>query len=131
MADTSIAERYFTALCSADGNLASSLFAEDGVLDDYRGGHHAGREEIREFISTRPLRTLRMLGPVYASGPRLTVYVQRGYEDGSSRTVRFVFTRTGELIQHLCNSLIEFVPEQFLSDTVDSADFPRPGCTKP
>lgn len=71
-----------------------------------------------------------MLGPVYANGPRLTVYVQRGYEDGSSRTVRFVFTRTGELIQHLCNSLIEFVPDQFLSDAVESADFPRPGGTK-
>ena len=126
MAETSIAERYFTALCSADGDLASSLFAEDGVLDDFRGGHHAGRAEIREFISSRPLRTLRMLGPVYVNGPRLTAYVQRNHEDGSSRTVRFVFTRTGELIQHLCNSVIESVPEQFRSDTVESPDFPRP-----
>ena len=130
MAEPSIAELYFSALCSADGDLASSLFAEDGVLDDFRGGHHAGREEIRAFISSRPRRTLRMLGPVYVNGPRLTVYVQRNHEDGSSRTVRFVFTRTGELIQHLCNSAIEFVPDQFRSDTVEFADFPRPQATK-
>jgi SnoaL-like domain len=125
MADISIVDRYFTALCSANGDLASSLFAEHGVLDDYRGGHRAGREVIREFINARPPRTLRMLGEVQVDGQRLTAYTLMDYADGRSKTVRFIFTTDGRKIEHLCNSDIEFVPEEFLSRSSELPIYPR------
>lgn len=111
MPDKSIVSRYLEAMSAANGDAASALFAEDGVIDDYRGGHRAGREVIREFINGRPPRTIEFLSDVIEQGPRLTVYTQMHYEDGRSKTVRFIFTVHGDLIEHLINSDIEFVPE--------------------
>lgn len=114
MADPAIIDRYFTALCSTDGALAASLFAPDGVIDDFRGGHRAGRAVIEEFIGSRPPRTLRLLGRPYVHGPRITVYTEMGgFPNGETRLVRFVFTASETQIQHLCNTIVEFVPEQF------------------
>lgn len=127
MADASLTDQYFTALSSADGELASSLFAEHGVIDDYRGGHRAGRDAICDFIGTRPRLTLTLLSTVYANGPRLTVYGSLRHENASPRTVRFVFTAPGDQIEHLCNSVIEFVPDQFLSEPVEPARYPLGG----
>ena len=111
MANSSIAHLYLEAMCGADGNYAAALFTVDGVLDDYRGGHRVGRDAIRQFIDARPPRTLEFLSDVIRIGPRLTVYTHMDYQDGRSKTVRFIFTAQGDLIEHLCNSDIEFVPE--------------------
>lgn len=114
MADKSIVGRYLNALATADGKLARSLFVEDGVLDDYRGGHRAGGAVIERFIDARPPRTIELLSDVIAEGHRLTVYAQLDYTDGRSALVRFIFTAPDELIVHLCNSRIEFVPTERL-----------------
>lgn len=116
MADKSIVEQYLRALATSDGKLARSLFVEDGVIDDYRGGHRAGGAVIEDFIGSRPPRTIELLSYVIVEGPRLTVYTRMVYVDGRDKTVRFVFTAPGERIEHLCNSDIEFVPAARLRD---------------
>ncbi|MEV6639574.1 nuclear transport factor 2 family protein [Amycolatopsis sp. NPDC051371] len=121
MADSSIVHHYLEAMCSANGARAAALFTEDGVLDDYRGGHRAGRDVIRKFIDARPPRTLDFLSDVIRRGPRLTVYTHMNYEDGRSKTVRFIFTAPGDLIEHLCNSEIEFVPPELRITPLDPA----------
>jgi ketosteroid isomerase-like protein len=114
MADPAIVERYLEALSRQDGAVASSLFTEDGVIDDYRGGHRAGRQVIEEFISSRGKRTIEQLSDVLVEGPRMTVYTRMVYEDGRDKIVRFVFTAPGDRIEHLCNSDIAFVPQDRL-----------------
>lgn len=116
MAESSLAQIYLEAMSSANGVAVSALFTEDGVIDDYRGGHRAGRDQIRAFMDGRPPRTITLLSDVIAEGPRLTVYTHMDYEDGRSKTVRFIFTAPGDLIEHLCNSDIEFVPDEFQQD---------------
>ena len=120
MAGKSIVHSYFRALSTADGALARSLFVEDGVIDDYRGGHRAGGDVIEKFIDARPPRTIELLSDVLQEGPRLTVYTKMDYADGRTATVRFLFTAPGDRIEHLCNSKIEFVPAEL------SATSPQP-----
>jgi hypothetical protein len=114
MADESLVFSYLEAMSKADGAAVSALFAADGVIDDYRGGHRRGRPVIKEFMDARPPRTIEYLSDVIREGPRLTVYTQMEYQDGRSKTVRFIFTAPGHLIEHLSNSDIEFVPGEFL-----------------
>ncbi len=127
MADKSIVHRYLTALATSDGKLARSLFTEDGVIDDYRGGHRAGGDVIENFIDARPPRTIDLLSDVIVDGPRLTVYTGMDYPDGRHKTVRFLFTAQGDHIEHLCNSDIEFVPPDRLRNRIrfDAADIAK------
>jgi ketosteroid isomerase-like protein len=117
MTDTSIVRRYLTAMQAADGTRAAALFTPDGVLDDYRGGHRVGRDVIREYLNARPFRTIDFLTDVIAEGPRMTAYAEMNYDDGRGRRlVRFVFTVDGGAIAHLCNSSVEFVPDDLRID---------------
>src|SRR5690349_17156310 len=111
MPDTSIVRRYLKAMQSADGATAASMFAADGVIDDYRGGHRVGRDVIREYLDARPFRTIDFLTDVLVEGSRLTAYATMNYDDGRGRRlVRFVFVIEDEAISHLCTSSVEFVP---------------------
>jgi SnoaL-like domain len=103
--------RYFKALSTHDGALAASLFAEDGVIDDFRGKHHAGRAAIEKFIGQVPAMQLEFHSDFIAQGQRVTVYGHIHYPGKDSVLVRWVFTADGEQIAHLCNSRIEQVPE--------------------
>lgn len=102
---------YFQALSTHDGELAASLFTPDGVIDDFRGKHHAGRDTIRRFISQVPPLNLEFQSAFIAEGQRVTVYGLIHYPGKDSVLVRWVFTAQGEQIAHLCNSRIEQVPE--------------------
>lgn len=114
MADPAIVRRYLKAMQSADGALAASMFTEDGVIDDYRGGHRVGREVIREYLGARPYRTIDFLSDVISEGSRLTSYATMNYTDGRGRKlVRFIFTIASDgAIEHLCNSSVDFVPDE-------------------
>jgi SnoaL-like domain len=117
MADTSIVRRYLKAMQSADGEQAAGMFTPAGVLDDYRGGHHLGRDVIREYLDERPFRTIDFLTEVIPEGSRLTAYATMNYDDGRGRKlVRFIFTLDNGAIAHLCNSSVEYVPTAFLLD---------------
>jgi SnoaL-like domain len=116
--DESIAHRYLTAMATANGAAASALFTENGILDDYRGGHRAGRHVIKEFIDARGPRTVDLLSEVLQHGNRLTVYTHMDYADGRVKTVRFTFSIVDGHIEHLCNSDIEFVPSELLQPPV-------------
>jgi hypothetical protein len=104
-------QHYFEALSTHNGELAASLFAPDGVIDDFRGKHHAGRETIRKFIGQVPPMELEFQSEFIAEGPRVTAYGLIHYPGKESVLVRWVFTAEGEQIAHLCNSHIEQVPE--------------------
>ena len=106
-----IARRYLEGLRSADSALVSSLFREDGVIDDYTGGHHLGRPGIEAFV--RGLQP----GQVYISEPevwleegdRLTLWGRIGLVDEESREdVRWIFHFDGDRIAHLGNSRVDF-----------------------
>ena len=119
MTDSSVVRRYLKAMQAADGEQAASMFTPDGVIDDYRGGHRMGREVIREYLDARPPRTIDFLTHVMTEGARLTAYATMNYTDGRGRKlVRFIFTvDDAGAIDHLCNSSVDFVPEELLLDS--------------
>ena len=108
--------RYFAALQTRDGALAASLFAFDGVIDDFRGRRHSGAQAIRGFIGQVPVMQLEYLTEFMIQGPRATVYGRITYPGVESVLVRWVFSASGDAdrIAHLCNSRIELVPAEFL-----------------
>lgn len=110
-----IARRYLAAVTAADPAAVSALFLEDGVLDDFVGGHHQGREEIEAFVRTWSAGQVGFSPPVrwFDEENRLTVYgyVQRPGEPDSDH-VRWVFHFREFLIAHLGNSRILDFPEQ-------------------
>lgn len=111
-ASHSIVYDYLHRMSTAQGQAVSEMFTPDGVIDDYRGGHRVGREAIREFMDNRPSRNVDYLSDVIAEGPRLMVYTCMHYQDGrGDKTIRFIFTIREGLIEHLCNSEIEFLPK--------------------
>jgi len=67
-------ERYFEALSTHNGRLAASLFTENGVIDDFRGRHHAGRNRIETFIDQVPTLTLAFVSDFIEEPPRITAY---------------------------------------------------------
>jgi hypothetical protein len=111
--DPSIVVRYLTGMSAGDGPSVVALFVDDGVIDDYLGGHRAGRLDIERFMNNRPHRDIDIVGRILVEGRRVTAYTTMSYADGRSVTVRFVFTMRDGLIEHLCNSSIAFVPEEF------------------
>jgi hypothetical protein len=112
MARIDIARRYLEALRTADARAASALFREDGVIDDYVGGHHVGRRGIEAFIGGLGA------GRVFVSEPegaleeadRLTLYGRVGWaaEDHRER-VRWIFHFAGDRVSHLGISRVDFV----------------------
>ena len=104
-----IARSYLAAVAAADPEAVSSLFVEDGVLDDFVGGHHVGREGIEAFVGTWKTGQVGFSEPVrwLEEGDRLTVYgqVQRPGEPERDQ-VRWVFHFRGDRITHLGNSKI-------------------------
>lgn len=111
--------RYFDALQTHDGKLAASLFTVDGVIDDFRGRHHAGRETIEKFISQVPELQVEILSRFIEEAQRVTVYGQLTYSGGQIILVRWVFSGADQ-IEHLCNSNIEHVPAEWSCRIVDS-----------
>lgn len=105
-------ERYFEALRTRNGALAASLFTEQGVIDDFRGRHHSGKQAIEKFIDQVPPLELHFLSEFIEEPPRITVYGRITYSDTDSVLIRWVFTGEGEHIAHLNNSRIEDVPPE-------------------
>jgi hypothetical protein len=105
-------QRYFEALQTHNGPLAASLFAEDGVIDDFRGKHHSGRAAIEQFIGQVPPMQLEFLSDYLVEPRRATVYGHIHYPGKEPVLVRWVFSSDGENIAHLCNSRIELVPPE-------------------
>ncbi|MCY0853514.1 hypothetical protein [Cupriavidus sp. D39] len=62
-------KRYFEALSTHNGALAASLFTEDGVIDDFRGRHHAGRPNIEVFINQVPVLELQFVSDFIEEPP--------------------------------------------------------------
>jgi hypothetical protein len=57
----SLAQGYFHALVTEDGEKGASLFTVDGALDPRHGAYLAGREEITRFVSGTEARRGRDL----------------------------------------------------------------------
>ena len=110
MLSKSTIERYFDALRTHNGTAAAALFAESGVIDDFRGRHHAGQAAIEKFIGQVPAMDLTFVSAVIEEPPRITVYGRITYSDTDTVLIRWVFTADGDRIAHLCNSRIELVP---------------------
>ena len=108
-----VARRYLAAAAAADPQGVSGLFLSDGVIDDFVGGHHAGRERIEAFVRTWKAGEVGFSEPVrwLDEGDRLTLYghVQRPGEPERDR-VRWVFHFRGDRIAHLGNSKIADFP---------------------
>lgn len=114
MAEATLVHDYLDAMSQAQGERVSAMFTETGVIDDYRGGHRVGRDVIRDYMNTRPPRDITFLSDVIVEGRRLTAYTRMAYQDGrGTKTVRFIFTLSGDLIEHLVNTEVESVPEEF------------------
>lgn len=109
-----IARRYLEAVTEADPKAVSALFPEDGVIDDFLGGHHLGRAKIEAFISTWSAGEVGFSEPVQwiEEGDRLALYghVQRPGEPERD-DVRWVFHFRGDQIAHLGNSKIAGFPD--------------------
>lgn len=106
-------ERYFEALGTHNGALAASLFTEDGVIDDFRGRHHAGRQAIEKFIGQVPTLELDFASGFIEELPRVTAYGRILYPGKEPVLIRWVFTAgEGDRIAHLSNSRIELVPPE-------------------
>ena len=111
MLSTSTLLAYFKALQTHDGALAASLFTADGVIDDFRGRHHGGREAIQRFIGQVPMLKLEYLSEFIAQAPRVTVYGRITYPGVESVLIRWVFSAgQGDDIAHVSNSRIEHIP---------------------
>lgn len=113
MADEAIVSQYLTAMGTGNGTLVRSLFTDDGVIDDYLGGHRAGGVQIETFMNARPRRLIELVGRILVEGDRVTAYTRMEYQDGRAFLVRFIFAMKGDRIQHLSNSSITFVPEEY------------------
>lgn len=112
MLSLSTIERYFEALRTRHGALAASLFTEDGVIDDFRGRHHAGRAAIEHFIGQVPALELEFLSDIIVQPLRVTVYGNIRYPGKDPVLIRWIFSAQDEQIAHLCNSRIEQVPPE-------------------
>lgn len=104
-----LARRYFELVVAGDGDGVASLFTEDGVIDDFAGGHHFGRPGIKAFIDAIEPGSLRMDAPLHGfeEADRLNVYghVLRPGE-AELDDVRWVFHFKGSRVSHLCNSKV-------------------------
>lgn len=102
-------ERYLQGLVAGDGPRVAAMFVPEGTIDDFRGGHRAGRASVAEFISAR--RDLIVEAPLnlIQTGDRVNVYGRVVYADGEVAQVRWVFHFNGELIRHVCNSRVEWL----------------------
>ena len=104
-----VARRYFELVVVGDGDAVASLFTEDGVIDDFAGGHHVGRSGIKAFIDAIEPGSLRMDAPLheFEEADRLNVYghVLRPGE-AEADDVRWVFHFKGVRVSHLCNSKV-------------------------
>lgn len=106
-------QRYFEALSTHNGALAASLFTENGVIDDFRGKHHAGRKTIEGFINQVPSLTLDFKSDFIEEPPRVTAYGHILYPGQEPVLIRWVFTAgEGDRIEHVSNSRIEAVPPE-------------------
>ena len=110
MLNKSVIDRYFEALSTHNGSLAASLFSEDGAIDDFRGRHHAGRDSVQAFIGQVPQLELEFLSDFISEVDQVTVYGNIRYPGKDPVLIRWIFTASGDLIGHLCNSRIEQVP---------------------
>jgi len=128
-----IVQKYLNALADGDGQVAASLFTENGVIDDGLGRHWEGRDQIRGFIS-RP-RKLAVEAPSHVIyGPQRlvafghltlpldhTTFDLLRPQDGKGRLkFRWVFHFSGSLISHLSNSFLRLIPEA--AEPIDSAN---------
>ena len=108
-----IARSYLAAVTAADPQAVCALFAANGVIDDFVGGHHAGHAAIEVFIGTWNPGDVGFSEPAHwiDEGSRLAVYgyVQRPGEAEQDH-VRWVFHFAGDLISHLGNSKIMSFP---------------------
>ena len=110
-----IARRYFETLRSADPRKVSSLFREDGVLDDYTGGHHRGREGVEAFVGHLEPGQVFVSEPVHwlEDGERLTVYARIGPAASDAREgARWIFHFDGEKIAHVGVTRVDSFPSQ-------------------
>ena len=135
---TEIAASYLHALPRADGDAIAELFAVDGVLDDFGGGHHVGRERIREFVNEMP-------GDLIIDGPvkmledryRINAYGILRRSPAAARgplepqMIRWVFHIADGKIQHLSNSWLRSSssgrPAEWLMRIVAAALGDNPG----
>jgi ketosteroid isomerase-like protein len=108
-----IARRYLAAVAAADADAVCTLFDEDGVIDDFVGGHHVGHAGLRTFLGTWSAGEVGFSEPVewIEEGDRLVVFgtVQRPGVPERDR-VRWIFHLNGDRIAHLGNSKIESFP---------------------
>lgn len=113
MLSQSTIQRYFEALSTHNGALAASLFTENGVIDDFRGKHHAGRKTIEAFINQVPELTLDFKSDFIEEPPRITAYGHIINPGKEPVLVRWVFSAgADDKIAHLSNSRIEQVPAE-------------------
>ena len=110
-----IAKRYLAAVSAADADAVCALFTEDGVLDDFVGGHHVGHDGLRAFLSTWKAGEVGFSDPArwIEEDDRLVVfgYVERPGEPERD-VVRWVFHLRGARIRHLGNSKIVSIPDE-------------------
>lgn len=98
---------YLDRLAAGDGPGVAELFAEDGVIDDFSGGHHEGRAAIDAFVRARA-GNLTVDGPlnVISRGDRVNVYGRVVRPGQETAPVRWVFHFDGAEISHLGNSRV-------------------------
>lgn len=114
MLSREILDQYFLALKTRNGELAASLFTEEGVIDDFKGKHHAGRNAIAAFIGQVPSLDLEFPHAPAMHSRGATVYGHILYPGNEPVLVRWTFISDNGHISHLINSRIEHVPEQLL-----------------
>ena len=108
-----IARRYFDTLRSADPGTVSALFREDGVLDDYTGGHHRGWEGIETFVGQLEPGQVYISEPVHTleDRERLTVFARIGPAASQDHEdARWVFHFDGEKIAHVGVTRVDTFP---------------------
>ena len=113
MKQLEIAERYFDTLRSADPRIVSSLFREDGVLDDYLGGHHRGWKGIEAFVGRLEPGQIHVSEPVHwlEDGERLTVFARIGLASSEEHEdARWIFHFEEQKIAHVGVTRVDSFP---------------------
>jgi hypothetical protein len=113
--NTLLVDEYFDALRRGDGDKAAALFVPDGIIDDLRGGHHHGREEIRDFINNRPPLKADTSVKRREENDQTCVYGYIYYGSGEVAATRWLFLGNELGLTHLCNSRLQSLEERALA----------------
>jgi hypothetical protein len=109
-----LVDTYFEALVDGDGDKAARVFVADGVIDDLRGGHHHGTEEIRRFIDNRPPLKADTSIKRRIEGDAACVYGYIYYGGGDVAPTRWLFTADQNGLRHLTNSRLASLEDRAL-----------------